>query len=115
MSNQSEQRRAARIPCAMPVALLVAGAWRPATLLDVSRTGVRLRVSRPEATEDLPCRIAAQFHPDRLGDLIRRELSVLRVGVPEHGTSDVEIACELDAPLGDIEVAALALAIPPVG
>lgn len=106
------------------------GGWRDVRIVDISRTGVRLRV--PLATlgfepgaglADLaahldrvvPRRAAAQFHPERLGALVERELHVVRIALPDGEGGEVELGCRMDRRLGDVEAAALDVPVPAEG
>jgi len=123
----AEQRRAARIACDTPMRVRLHGAWRPATLVDVSRTGVRLRVGLAalgldaessaaqgilEWASALPSRVPVEFNPERLGSLVCREVVVVRLRLPSPGEDFVEIGGALDRGLSEVEAAALGLAIP---
>ena len=123
-----KQRLAARIACDVPLRIRVDGAWRHVKIVDVSRTGVRVLVPLHElglehdtsladvarflghvVAEQLP----AQFHPARLGDLVTRQLTIVRLGLDAGGA--VELGCTMSERLGDIEAAALGLDVPQEG
>ncbi len=125
-----ESRKAERIACEIPVRLQIGGMWHEVVVVDASRTGVRLRMTLedldvPEGAglgavaayleRALPRRAPAQFHPERLGGLVERNLTIVRIAITEGALAHVEVGCRLDRPLNDIEVAALGLPLPPEG
>ncbi len=128
--SDSDLRSAARVPCDVPMRIFVDGAWHAVRILDISRNGVRLRVPLPSfgfepgtnlavvaayLVRVVPRRMTGQFNPDRLGNLINRELAIIRIGLPDDSDAEVELGCAMDGRLGDIEAAALELEVPREG
>lgn len=123
--ERAEQRQAVRVECDVPLCLLIHGEWQDVTVVDVSRTGVRLRVPLETLGVDpdvgladiaqhldqvLPARAQARFHPERLGDLVSRTIKVVRLVLVEG--DKIELGCVLDQSLGEIEAAAIGVPVP---
>lgn len=124
-----ERRQAVRVPCELPIRIEGAQGPLEATLVDVSRTGLRLRIpgsilrvhrlsSLVQVTESLNRVLGEAFQADLnhvvLGSLIRRELKMTRIAKRDWERTDVEIGCLLDVPLDDAEVGTLGVALPPL-
>ncbi len=120
-----DNRRATRLACDFPSRLLARGQDYAATVLDLSRTGVRLRLAGRligvhrlstisqvgECVEQgLGTTFDAELHYPVLGPLIAKSLTVVRVGRRDWESADVEIGCALAQMLADEEAAMLGLA-----
>jgi hypothetical protein len=125
-----EHRRTTRIPCRFPVRIVVPSDWPPATVLDLSRTGVRigvelaaLGVDRLACLGDIAARLEAiltlkiqvEFHPERLGSLVRRALKAVRIGRSAEDPKLVEIGCMLEPALTEEEALILGVPLPREG
>jgi hypothetical protein len=125
-----EQRAAARVPCDIPVAINAEGRKVAASILDASRTGLRLRiparelgVHRLSSLVQIAQRMSdafgdsfeVEFLPDRLGGLVKRKLRPIRIGQRDWEHADVEVGCLLAAPLSDDEASMLGVSLPKVG
>jgi hypothetical protein len=125
-----EQRQAVRIQCDLPVRIHGLDGPITAHLVDISRTGIRIRIPGPvlrvhrlsslaqiagRLTEGLGEAFAGELHPDLLGSLIRKRLTPTRIAKRDWERTDVEVGCTLDSPLSDVEVGMLGLALPPIG
>ncbi len=122
-----ERRRDARITCRL--SLTLRGEWAnvDGTVLDVSRTGFRLRLPLGEiglqrgATLSqiasqlhhiLSKDVVASFLPELLGPLVTRHIEPRALSLPHEDPESVEIGAFFDAPLGRVEAAAIGLPIP---
>ena len=125
-----DKRLDARIPCEVPLRLQVNCEWLPVTLVDVSRTGARLRLplgalglgpglGLAEIAEhlerQLPPRITLQFHPERLGTLVCRRAKIVHLSVEGGLPHEIEVGCTLGESLSQEEAAALGLPLPGAG
>lgn len=123
----SDNRRATRLACRLPVRLSAQKNPLEATVLDVSRGGARLRVAGNQlglyrlaplsqvarrVTEVLGESFEATLMPERLGTLVRKTLRAVRIGQREAHAADVELGCLLTPPLTDLEASMLGLALP---
>ena len=127
MRTNTEQRRATRIACHLPVRISISGATLDGHLLDASRKGARLRVPgtplgvyRLAPLGLVAKRVAAvlgetfqvTLSPDRLGTLVTRTLRPVRIGQRDPTSADVDLGCVLDPALSDLEASMLGLALP---
>ena len=125
-----DKRLDARIPCDVPLRLQVDCTWRPVKLVDVSRTGARLRLPlgavglgpglglaeiAEQLDQRLPTRVSLQFHPERLGTLICRKAKIVHLALDEGLSHEFEVGCVLSEVLTPDEAAALGLALPQTG
>ncbi len=125
-----EQRAAARVQCDIPVVINADGRKVTASILDASRTGLRMRiparelgVHRLSSLVQIAQRMSAafgdtlevEFLPDRLGGLVKRKLRPVRIGQRDWEHADVEVGCLLAAPLSDDEAGMLGVSLPQVG
>ncbi len=125
-----DKRVDARIPCDVPLRLQVDCTWRPVKLVDVSRTGARLRLPlgalglgpglglaeiAEHLDQRLPTRVSLQFHPERLGTLICRKAKIVHLALDEGLGNEIEVGCVLSDVLSTDEAAALGLALPQEG
>ncbi|MFV1958616.1 MAG: PilZ domain-containing protein [Planctomycetota bacterium] len=124
---EAERRRAARIPCRVSLNLLGRLDGAPVVVVDLSRTGLRIRVRLEdlgleteadlEAIWTATCRVfagtpTADLAPETLGSLIRRRVKPVRLVPPQAGATAVEIGCAFEESLLVEEAAALGLALP---
>ncbi len=122
-----ESREAARVACAVPVAIVSPAHWPEARVLDLSRTGIRLGVTvqdRQKGLEfglerlaemmrtQLAVNLIVELGPEARGNRIRRGLRVVRMGPFREEEGCLELGCELLPPLDEAEVEALGLALP---
>jgi len=125
-----EQRAAARVQCDIPVVINADGKKVSASILDASRTGLRMRiparelgVHRLSSLVQIAQRMSSafgdsfdvEFLPDRLGGLVKRKLRPVRIGQRDWEHADVEVGCLLAAPLSDDEAGMLGVSLPKVG
>jgi hypothetical protein len=126
--TQSEsKRRFTRLAAQVPVEIETEQGLLPGTLLDLSRSGVRLKVPGSalgvyrlapmslvgrRVAEVLGAEFSARFHPERLGSLLSRRLRPVRLGQRSPASADVELGCVLTPPLTDEEAGMLGLALP---
>lgn len=123
----SDNRRSTRLACRLPVRLAGHKSPLEATVLDVSRGGVRLRVAghhlglyrlaplslvARRVTEVLGESFEATLLPERLGTLVRKTLRAVRIGQRDATSADVELGCLLTPALTDLEASMLGLALP---
>lgn len=125
-----DKRDALRVPC--DYSIRVYGQLRElaARMVDISRTGVRIRVplSRLMNTEVLDYAslthsleqvlgksFQADLHHEMLGPLVRKRIRVMRVGNVDPDADFVEIGGRFDEPLTDDETVMLGVGLPPVG
>lgn len=130
-TTDTNLRSASRIACDIPVLLDPEEKKMPAKVVDVSRTGVRIRISDAElrlhrlstirhVAERLMDSIGASFdihfHPKMLGDLISRDLQLVRIASRDWEQTAVEIGCLIEGePLRDEEAGMMGLALPLIG
>lgn len=125
-----EQRAAARVDCDIPVAIHADGRKVAASVLDASRTGLRMRIPARELgvhrlsslvqiahrmSEAFGETFEVEFLPDRLGGLVKRKLRPVRIGQRDWEHADVDVGCLLTAPLTDDEAGMLGVALPKPG
>jgi len=121
-----DKRSSERVPCRLPLAIFCDGERYVVTAVDLSRTGVRvhaplglfglagdvtlLTVAR-RLCEVLPHRTPAEFDPERVGQLVTRQLEVARIGLSGGREPQVELGCRFHRPLSTIDVAAIGVDI----
>jgi len=128
--SHDNRRRAVRVDCDLPVRLEAEGGSLAVHLLDLSRTGLRLRMSGDllgvhrlsslaqitrRVEETLGSAFMAELHYERLGPLVRKQLQPTRIAKLDWEQTDVEIGCLLGEALTDEEVGMLGVALPPIG
>lgn len=128
--GSGEKREALRVPCEFPVR--VYGQLREVVgrMIDISRTGLRLRLplSRLMISESLDfgslahalqqtlgASFMADLHHEMLGQLIRKKLRTVRVGEVDAESDQLEVGCAFEEPLTDDETVMLGVGLPPVG
>ncbi|MFM8979373.1 MAG: PilZ domain-containing protein [Planctomycetia bacterium] len=126
MSLPPERRRETRVPSSMPVRLGSGSQVLDVQAVDVSLSGVRLRVPLgalglgPEAALGEAARVLRQRLGDAfaaslsyvtLGPLVRRVLRVAHLARVEQPVPAVVLGCEMRSPLGEAEVLALGLVL----
>jgi len=124
------RRRAVRIACDLPVRLEGVDADLHARIVDVSRTGLRLRMpgellgvhrlsSLAQVTrrleETLGREFVAELHYEMLGPLVRKTLEPTRIAKLDWEQADVEVGCLLGDPLSDEEIGMLGVPAPAIG
>lgn len=127
MSNPLRQRRPARVTCTIPARLALVPAPVDVILVDVSRSGVRMRIPAGalDITASTPLskvamRVATVLGksfegtllPDRLGNLVTKTFRAVRIGLRDRPLPDVEVGCSFAPALTDLEVSMLGLALP---
>lgn len=125
-----EQRAAKRIECDFPLRLVSDLQTIDAVACDVSRTGIRVRipgralgVHRLSSLVEIARRVSnmlgevfvADFHPDRLGGLVRKTLHPIRIGQRDWESADVELGCQIPEGLCDDIAGMLGLLLPREG
>jgi hypothetical protein len=130
--QQGNRREAVRVPCEVPVRIEAEDAPQVvASLVDVSRTGLRIRLSgsvlgvhRLSSLAQIARRASAllgdsflgELHFEHLGPLIRKQLRTVRVAKRDWEHADVELGCLItDGHLTDLEATLLGVHLPPVG
>jgi len=126
----NDQRKAVRLDCDLPIRLEGTDGLVAAQMVDISRTGLRMRIpgaalrvhrlsslaqiSR-NLTEILGEGFFGELHPELLGPLLRKGLITTRIAKRDWEQTDVEIGCSFAKPLEDEEVGMLGVPLPPVG
>ncbi len=128
--GHDNRRRAVRIACDLPVRLEGIEADLYARIVDLSRTGLRLRMpgellgvhrlsSLAQVTRKLQETVGKEFtaelHYEMLGPLVRKILEPSRIAKLDWEQSDVEVGCQLRDPLTDEEVGMLGVPLPAIG
>jgi hypothetical protein len=126
---ERERRRAARVPCRLPIRLVRGRHVTHGVTEDLSRAGVRVRLPLeglelgPEVElagvarrldQRLGEACVAEFHWQSLGSLVRKVLRVVRVSRVQDDPFHVDLGCELRVPLDALESEALGVELPPV-
>jgi hypothetical protein len=126
---ERERRRAARVPCRLPIRLVRGSHVTHGTTEDLSRAGVRVRLPLdglelgPEVElagvarrldQRLGEACVGEFHWQSLGSLVRKVLRVVRVSRVPDDPFHVDLGCELRVPLDALESEALGVELPPV-
>jgi hypothetical protein len=125
----NERRRAARLPCRIPVRMRAGGRTLHAESENLSRVGTLLRVPLSElglpvnaslarvareTTFLLGNLVSIELHYEIIGTLVRRTVRPVRIGRGHMGQDFVEVGCALRNPLTDAEVEFLGLPLPPL-
>ena len=125
-----DKRKAVRLDCDLPVRVEGATGTLDAHLVDISRTGLRMRIPGASLrvhrlsslaqisrnlTDVLGDGFYGEFHPELLGSLLRKGLTTTRIAKRDWEQTDVEIGCTFSEPLGDEEVGMLGVPLPPIG
>ena len=128
MTNRN-RRRADRVEVGFPAQIYTHRGFLDAKLCDLSRTGLRMRVSiadlrmspdsRPEeAVAKLAETLAPQFALDldykRFGPLLQRGVALTRIRLVGDASESVEVCCEFDEELGEDTLAILEQDLPPM-
>lgn len=123
------RRRAGRIQVDIRAKLMTHVSSVDAEVCDLSRTGIRLRLSAQtlgvdltpdlEAVEAelgraLPAPMFMTLDHDRLGPLVQRLARLLRLGIPKDQLDVVDICCSFAEALTDEEAQVLGLPLPSV-
>ena len=123
------RRKAARVPFGVPVQIDSETGPIEAELVDVSRTGARIRVlssdighppsldlaeTALQVAAALPPHFEARLHYQVLGPLLHRGMNMMRIAVPIDAPSLIELGCCFDRPLNLDEITALGVALPQV-
>ena len=127
---QTTGRQAVRVDCDLPVRMNGGKGDYEGTIVDMSRTGLRVRMpgatlgvhrlsSLVQVTRSLHDALGDTFsgdlHHEMLGPLVQRTLTPCRIAKRDWEHTDVEIGCEFDRGLTDEEVGMLGLPLPRVG
>jgi len=125
-----EQRRAARMACALPARLYGRGSDLDGTVEDVSRIGIRLSLPLASLCEGpgvdmlhlaraveayLGPRFNLDLNPEMLGPLVRKRLRIVRIGQDRDKPDALELGGEFGVPLSEDESRMLELNLPPLG
>lgn len=123
------QRRAHRIPCELPTRIYGSLTDLDAQVLDLSRTGLRIRLPLDalgveEAGDMLALARAVDRHMGprfnldlnhvALGPLLRKRVHLVRIGEAPLAEGLVELGCEFRVPLSDDESGVLELDLPAI-
>ena len=126
MANH-EKRWVGRVTCEIPARVLTYEGWARVIVKDLSRTGVgislspvRLGIAREaglahlarQLAQVLPEKVQIEFDPQRLGQMVTRTLSVVRIRSWDSETTDILLGCTLSSPITEEEAGALGLALP---
>lgn len=128
--GQDNRRRAVRVECDLPIRLEGIDSDLYARIIDLSRTGLRLRMpgeilgvhrlsSLAQVTRKLQeivgVEFSAELHYEMLGPLVRKTLEPSRIAKLDWEQSDVEVGCHMQEPLSDEEVGMLGVPLPAIG
>ena len=128
--GSDNRRRAVRVACDLPVRLEGIDADLYARVVDLSRTGLRLRMpgeilgvhrlsSLAQVTRHLQQALGKEFtaelHYEMLGPLVRKTLEPTRIAKLDWEQADVEVGCSLGDPLSDEEIGMLGVPVPAIG
>ena len=117
------RRKADRVDVGIPIQLRTASGDHPAEIVDLSRTGLRVRMpvdsareNATQAAERMRHALSPSFSLDmdyeRLGPLLNKDVEPIRVGIPKDAPDVVEICGEFFEYLEDEEVHYLQLNAP---
>jgi hypothetical protein len=122
-----DKRWTNRVACEVPAVILGKRGWFPVSVTDLSRTGLGMEISPGRVgvagqtslgslarrlAKVLPENVQIDLDPDRLAHLIRRTVTVVRIG-PWMGQGDqIPVGCAFKVPLNDDEITALGLVLP---
>jgi hypothetical protein len=126
--SNSTRRKAERVDLRFPVKLITPSTFAEAQAEDLSRTGVRLRLSAvalglgpledpAEAARQVAgvlANFAVNLDHHKLGPLLPRHVKLTRVGLPADAPGMLELCCAFREPLGDDEAAILQAELPPL-
>jgi hypothetical protein len=129
--SSSNRRKADRVDVGIPVQLRTRAGHVPAEIVDLSRTGLRVRffiADMPGRISKDPNSIIAQagellspefdlnMHYKQLGPLVNKQVTPISVGIPTDAEDTIEVCCEFEGLLEDEESGYLELAspLPPV-
>lgn len=122
-----DKRWVGRVTCEIPARILTYEGWARVIVKDISRTGVgislspvRLGIARDaglahlarQLAQVLPEKVQIEFDPARLGQMITRTLSVVRIRSWDSETTDILLGCTLSSPVTEEEAVALDIALP---
>lgn len=125
--TKHDKRWVGRVTCELPARILTYEGWARVIVKDLSRTGigislspVRLGIAREaglahlarQLAQIIPEKVQIEFDPQRLGQMITRTLSVVRIRSWDSETSDILLGCTLSSPITEEEAVALDLALP---
>ncbi|MDF1700732.1 MAG: PilZ domain-containing protein [Planctomycetota bacterium] len=128
--DEQNRRQAVRVACDLPIRLSDGEAERHGRIVDISRTGLRVRIpgaalgvhrlsSLVQVTRNLQEALGDTFlgelHYEMLGPLVQRQLTPCRIAKRDWEQTDVEVGCQFESPLRDEEVGMLGVALPAVG
>lgn len=128
--GRENRRQAVRVACDLPIRLSDGDVEHVAQIVDLSRTGLRVRIPGPDLGvhrlsslvqvtrnlhESLGDEFQGELHYEMLGPLVTRTLSPCRIAKRDWEQTDVEVGCQFDRPLSDEEVGMLGVDLPPVG
>jgi len=123
-----DRRKADRVDAGFPVELTTQRKFVEGEVKDLSRSGIRVRLSTlalgmtmPLSTTDAGKGVSAlladsfslNLHHKKLGTLLPRAVSLTRVGIPTDEAGMLDLCCKFDSPLGDAEGAMLDVSLPP--
>ncbi len=127
--GQNNRRREPRIVCDVPVRMLSeTHADLEARVVDVSRTGVRIRIEghligmhrlsslatvAKTVTRILGDNIEAELNHEKIGPLLRRTMKAIRIAKRDWEHAYVELGCALQHALTDEEGQLLGVSLPP--
>ena len=125
-----EKRQAVRLPCTLPLRIKGVEGMVQATLVDISRIGLRLRipgealrVHRLSSLVQISRRLhgvlgdsfGAEIQVGDQGVVVRRWLTMTRIAKRDWERTDVEVGCSLSEVLTDEEAQILGVALPQFG
>ncbi len=123
-----DRRKAERVDAGFPVELTTQRKFVEGEVKDLSRVGIRVRLSTlalgmtmPLSTVDAGKGVSAlladafslNLNHTKLGTLLPRAVKLARVGIPEDEAGMLDLCCEFDEALGDAEGAVLDVLLPP--
>ena len=121
------RRKTRRVDCDVPLNLVGRLDGAAVKVVDMSRTGLRLRVALADlelqphaglltvwshASKALLEATVADFDPKVLGDLVRRRIRPVRLTHSPDDPSCVEVGCAFEEPLSEEDLAILGLDLP---
>ena len=123
--SQSESRHALRVACQLPIQLRARDKTLTATVLDVSRSGCRIRVTvdlsksrkigyLARVHDVLGRNVSGNLRFDVLGSLIAKRLNIVRA-IPITEMTEIDLGCKFEEPLTDEEATMAGLGLPALG